>query len=523
VLSALAVFHEYLGRHGDRAIAAGLNRDGIPCPSAHRRDQNKHRFVDGWQGSAVRAILENPRYTGYAVFGWWSKHDTLLDPDDVPAGHLERFRRAAVDRVVRSRRPAHPAIISVAEFIEAQLLRRSRAAGGLDARAKLERGPKPTKLGLSVATLRTVNRSLNRLVAATPASRDRTVDLLRAFSIGVVVVWHWVLSVTHRQDGEFVMANPIAEVPLAWLATWLLQVIPVFFLVGGFVNLTAWDRTEGDARPFLRRRLIRLLRPAAVFLAVWVVAEAVLLVAVPGYPGVVSYGLIVAVPLWFLAAYLWVVLLVPLTASAHRRAAVPAVVLLGAAVVTVDLARFGAGLEAFGLVNSALVWVFVHQLGYLWRDGMLESLPRRWALVVAGLTGLVVVAVLDVYPRSMVATVGDERSHMYPTTVGIATLAVFQLGVMLLLRPVLSSWLRRRRVWKAVVAINAVIMTVFLWHTTALLMALALVEVTGLPIHPEPTAAWWAQRPLWLLVPGVLLAALVALFARAETRLPGRF
>jgi hypothetical protein len=145
VLSALAVFHEYLGRHGDRAIAAGLNRDGIPCPSAHRRDQNKHRFVDGWQGSAVRAILENPRYTGYAVFGWWSKHDTLLDPDDVPAGHLERFRRAAVDRVVRSRRPAHPAIISVAEFIEAQLLRRSRAAGGLDARAKLERGPKPTK------------------------------------------------------------------------------------------------------------------------------------------------------------------------------------------------------------------------------------------------------------------------------------------------------------------------------------------------------------------------------------------
>ncbi|MDQ3988837.1 MAG: acyltransferase, partial [Actinomycetota bacterium] len=300
---------------------------------------------------------------------------------------------------------------------------------------------------LSVATLRAANCSLDRLVAATPASRDRTVDLLRAFSIGVVVVWHWVFAVTHRQDGEFVMSNPIADVPLAWLATWLLQVMPVFFLVGGFVNLAAWDRTEGGARPFLRRRLIRLLRPAAVFLAVWAVVEAVLLVAVPGYPGVVSYGLIVAVPLWFLAAYLGVVLLVPLTAAAHRRAAVPTVVLLGAAVVAVDLARFGAGLEVFGLVNSALVWVFVHQLGYLWRDGMVESLPRRWVLAAAGLTGLVVVAVLDVYPRSMVATVGDELSHMFPTTVGIATLAVFQLGVVLLLRPVLSSWLRRRRVW----------------------------------------------------------------------------
>jgi hypothetical protein len=31
---------------------------------------------------------------------------------------------------------------------------------------------------------------------------------------------------------------------------------------------------------------------------------------VPGYPGVVSYGRVVAAPLWFLAAYLWVVLLI---------------------------------------------------------------------------------------------------------------------------------------------------------------------------------------------------------------------
>ena len=67
------------------------------------------------------------------------------------------------------------------------------------------------------------------------------------------------------------------------------------------------------------------------------------------------------------------------------------------------------------------------------------------------------------------------------------------------------------------VAANTVIMAVFLWHMTALLAALALFETAGLPIYPEPTAEWWAQRPLWLLIPGVLLAALVGLFARAET------
>ncbi|MFJ1767852.1 recombinase family protein [Amycolatopsis sp. NPDC088138] len=55
------IFAEYLAGNGDRAIANGLNRDGIPCPSARRPDQNRHRLADGWQGSTVRSILENPR------------------------------------------------------------------------------------------------------------------------------------------------------------------------------------------------------------------------------------------------------------------------------------------------------------------------------------------------------------------------------------------------------------------------------------------------------------------------------
>jgi DNA invertase Pin-like site-specific DNA recombinase len=139
------IFAEYLDGKGDRAIANGLNRDKILCPSARRPDQNHHRLADGWQGSTVRAILENPRYTGYAFFGRWAKHETLLDPDDVAAGHMVRFRLASADRVVRSRQPAHPAIVSVEEFTDVQLLRRGRAAGGLAASRKLERGPRATK------------------------------------------------------------------------------------------------------------------------------------------------------------------------------------------------------------------------------------------------------------------------------------------------------------------------------------------------------------------------------------------
>ena len=367
--------------------------------------------------------------------------------------------------------------------------------------------------------LGSVSRSLDRLVEATPASRDRAVDFLRALAIGVVVVWHWALSVTHRTDGRLVMPNPIDDVPLGWLATWLFQVLPVFFIVGGYANLAAWDsvrRSGGGAGRFLRRRLARLLGPTAIFAVVWTVVEVALRLLVPGYPGVLEVALVVFVPLWFLAAYLWVVLLVPLTARAHRRGGVLVVVALGAAVALADLGRFAYGVAAFGYLNTALVWVFAHQLGYFWRDGRPRPARRRWALALGGLGALVVMSSLGVYPRSLVALQGQERSHLFPTTAGVAALAVFQTGVATLLAPAISRWLRRRGPWMAVIAVNSVILTVFLWHMTALLVALLALERAGLQLGSEPTVAWWLQRPLWLVAPGIVLAGLVAVFARFE-------
>src|SRR4051812_34076017 len=53
-----------------------------------------------------------------------------------------------------------------------------------------------------------------------PTSRDRAVDFLRAFSIAVVVLWHWVFSITHWNDhGAMSMPNPIGHVPALWVLT----------------------------------------------------------------------------------------------------------------------------------------------------------------------------------------------------------------------------------------------------------------------------------------------------------------
>ncbi|MFF1819836.1 recombinase family protein [Kribbella sp. NPDC058245] len=125
------IFDMYLSGWGLKSIVEQLNRDGVPCPSAHAPQQNRHRRMDGWQHSAVVAILDNPRYTGYAVYGRWQKVEELLDPDDVAAGYVVKFRRSPQAKIVRSREPAHPEIVPVEVFTEAQLMRRKRRSGGV--------------------------------------------------------------------------------------------------------------------------------------------------------------------------------------------------------------------------------------------------------------------------------------------------------------------------------------------------------------------------------------------------------
>jgi len=367
---------------------------------------------------------------------------------------------------------------------------------------------------------------VDALVDATPASRDRVVDLLRGLSIVVVVLWHWVLSITHWDGhGALTMPNPIDTVPGLWAGTWVLQIMPVFFVVGGYANLAAWEgvrRAGGGWATYARKRVDRLLKPIGVFLAVWALLDLAIRTFRPGTPSVWTWGRVVFVPLWFLGAYLAVVLLAPLAARLHRASPLGALVGLGMAVGALDLARFHLGWAAAGAVNSLLVWVFAHQLGFWWRDGHADrwGVAHRLAIAATGLGALVVLTGSGWYSHSMVAVRGEHRSNMFPTTACIAALGLFQFGLVLLARPALTRFLARRRVWKATVSLNAVAMTVFTWHMTALVAAIGIWHALGFDLLARPTGAWWAQRPVWLLLPGLVLAALLAVFARVE--LPAR-
>ena len=111
------------------------------------------------------------------------------------------------------------------------------------------------------------------LAQATPESRDRYVDFLRIASILVVVLGHWLMAVVAWHADGIHVGNVLGMVPLLWLATWVLQVMPVFFFVGGFANLVTLDglrRRGRGSTEYLAGRAQRLVRPVAVLLAVWV-------------------------------------------------------------------------------------------------------------------------------------------------------------------------------------------------------------------------------------------------------------
>jgi hypothetical protein len=76
--------------------------------------------------------LSNPRYTGRQV---WNRQPTdlqLADPADISLGHLRVQRWNLPDGWVISARPAHPALVSEADFITAQDIRAARGPAPRD-------------------------------------------------------------------------------------------------------------------------------------------------------------------------------------------------------------------------------------------------------------------------------------------------------------------------------------------------------------------------------------------------------
>jgi hypothetical protein len=352
----------------------------------------------------------------------------------------------------------------------------------------------------------------------TPPDRDRLVDAIRVFAMLVVVIGHWLMAVIWlKPDGDVVILNALDDHPGLQLLTWVFQVMPLFFLAGGFSNGRSLDVAGSDAGAWLGRRAKRLLTPVTLLVAFWAVLAPIARLWLE--PGLVrSAALGALVPLWFISVYLGIVLLAPLTHRAWNRWGWRTVAVGVASAIVVDVIRFTADAEWLGWANFAFVWATVHQAGYGMDDWRRPSVGRWLAPV--GFGAMILAVTVGPYPLSMIGLDTQALTNTTPPTIALLALATMQAGLVGLVAPALQRRLQRTETWSWVLLGGGVAMTWFTWHLTVMILVAGLdLAIGGVLLSIDPfTTAWWLTRPVWILVLAAVTLPVVVGLAGLEAR-----
>ncbi|MFJ5891815.1 acyltransferase [Streptomyces californicus] len=362
-----------------------------------------------------------------------------------------------------------------------------------------------------------------RIDASTPAHRDRAVDGLRAVALLAVPLGHWMLGGFRLDADGLHNASPLTVFGGLAPASWVLQMLGIFFLVGGYASVLSYRRRPSTTAAWLGGRLARLGRPVLGVTAVWAVLLTVLSwLDVPGDTLHTASTLVIQ-PLWFVGVYTVVTALTPVCVTLARRLGGWAALPLLGSVAVVDFLRYGPYAEAvpswLSVLNILPGWLFAYQLGVSWGEGRLGRRGARLLLIGGGALFAVLLLVFH-YPASMVGVPGEARTNSHPPSLLVVALAAAQSGAAILLRDRLGRLLRRPLLWAPVVVVNLSAMTILCWHQSAMLAAAVPASlagaggatVAGLTAAPE-TVGWLLARVAWLPVFAGLLV-LIARYAR---------
>lgn len=354
-----------------------------------------------------------------------------------------------------------------------------------------------------------------------PPERNRYVDFLRALSILAVVVGHWLVAAPYIQDGAVQGGHLLGILPWTQWLTWGFQVMPLFFLVGGFSNGVSWAanrRQNSTYAHWFTSRFRRLIYPVLPLFLIWTLI-AMFGTAMGVERKIVALAAQLAlIPVWFLSVYIMVTAVVPLTHAAWKRWGFGSFFALVAGAIAVDIATFQFGVPFLKFTNFAFVWLAVHQLGYAWGDGYFAKPARALAWGIAGLAALLLLIFVGPYPVAMIGVPGEAITNSMPPTLALLALGIMQAGFALALEPQARRMLGNIRIWTGVVLINGMIMTVYLWHLTAFVLVMVaayLLGGVGLEVAPG-SSEWWLARPVWFALYIAVTLPLVMIFARFE-------
>ena len=368
--------------------------------------------------------------------------------------------------------------------------------------------------------------SIADLAAATPSSRKRHIDALRALAITAVVLGHWLLMHVERVDGRLTGDTALPYLSDVHHLTWVFQVMPLFFLVGGYANAISWGKHSergGDAASWMLERSRRVFPPLTIILlaiAAGALAGRLFGVYEPLLADVIA---IVVLPLWFLVVYFAVIALTPTMLHLHQRFGVRVMLALLAVVVLGDVLRFATGNEYTAAASSVAGWFLIHQAGLAWQRGMFDRPlrgKRPLALLAGAFATLVALTWAGPYPVSMVSVPGQFMQNNQPPTLAMMTLAVAQLALALAVADPLERLMQRRWAWRAVIGINGVALTLFLWHMVAAFLGAVVFDAAGwLPTSTPGSGQWWLERIPWVGALLVIMAIIVATVGRTEARI----
>ena len=360
------------------------------------------------------------------------------------------------------------------------------------------------------------------LISEVKADRNRAVDFYKATAMVAVAFGHWMaIAVFKDSDGALVAKNALEfDYSLAWV-TWALQVMPLFFLAGGFssaVSLDSHNRKGGRPQDWVANRLRRMMLPTMILAYLWIVVLAV--ASVVGIGDMAFLGAAAAaIPLWFLANYTIDTAIAPLTLPLFRKNPLMFFVGIGSAFSFFEILGM-VGVPYIHGVNWVIGWLIFQILGFAWKDGLLPN--SRLMVLIAPILWAVTYIVVKLGPwRASMVNDGEETFNpTHPPSIALMLFGLAYCATALVLAPYINTWLEKSVAsFKTVAMLGGVGMSVYLWHFSAAVVAgVILLYTGGLPTADVGTAAWWIQKMPLIGLSFVILMATLSLVKRFEVQ-----
>lgn len=352
--------------------------------------------------------------------------------------------------------------------------------------------------------------------------RDRYLDLLRALALVRVVLYHnfgwfWLPLVFPSMGVMFALAGSLMTRSLSRPAPGVIRgrlrrLLPPMWLFGAIILtlqiLDGWG-PDSDGHPTWWWAK----------LAFWILP-----LSTPPYAGELSgfhlvdqtWAAQIVVPLWYLRAYLWYVLLSPLMLRALRR--FPVVTVFTPLALSILMNTFFADQEfvygrvwetagEFTLFGSCWILGMAHQ------EGLLKKIPQY---VLPSVAPLIMVAGFWYLQTRPVDPSQPTTIESWPIAQALWSFGF--VAILLHISPSWEQWPRPLKRWNGLVSLlNSRAVSVYLWHEVALVAAIPLIDpLWGAPFFYE-NLQWLLASPWFTLLVAIpLLGLLVLTFGWVE-------